>query len=433
MVFTIIYTNGDSETVKALIPVVHTASSDESLKSALTNAESGDTVALASGSYTLPTLADKQGVTIVGVDDGSTVIGGENVSTGYGSNFGKDTTIKNVTFSGTTNGVRYSYAKGGTSIFESCTFKGESTYGFHIDESNGATFIFNNCTFIGFNAFAGDLERVVFNNCTFLSNGYYGHTNIWSTGEFNNCTWGDNTSVGPRGDNAHLFFDGVEESYHHEFIGSVESMLAFAESVNEGSDSWQGQAVILVDDIDLEDVLWEPIGQTGDTQFKGTFDGNGHTIYNLNIDSSDKSGANYSTGLFGWLNGAVIKNVTVDGATVKGNHNVGVIAGYMETSGCTISSCTVMNAAITAKHVDDDQCGDKVGVIVGYAGNSGVKVENCTAINSTIVAGRDAGQIAGAAIVSNVAGCVAVNVRVSAAGDCTGANISNTTIGRGIG
>ena len=327
MVFTITYTNGDVETVKAFIPVVHTASSDESLQSALKNAESGDTVAVDSGNYTLPTLKDKQGVTIVGVDDGSTVIGGENTETGYSSNFGKDTTIKNVTFSGTTSGVRWSYANGGTSTFENCTFKGDSTYGFHIDQSNGATFIFNNCTFIGFNAFAGDLEKVIFNNCTFLSNGNYGHTNIWSTGEFNGCTFGDNTSVSPAGNSAHLFFDGVEESYHHEFIGSVESMLAFAKSVNEDGDSWKGQAVILLADIDLANVAWTPIGNTV-TKFEGTFDGKDHTIKNLTINTPDKS----NVGLFGYTVGGEIKNLTVENANVTGYLNVGVVAGTPYTS-----------------------------------------------------------------------------------------------------
>ena len=204
-----------NETVKDRLLAADTASKDyggytikimneltegEELSDVLVN---DATVFLPEGEYTLPSLGDKEGVTIVGGE--GTVIGGENASTGFGSNFGKDTTIKNVTFSGSTNGVRWSYANGGTSTFDNCTFKGDSTYGFHIDESNGATFIFNNCTFIGFNAFAGDLEKVVFNNCTFLHNGNYGHTNIWSVAEFNNCTWGENTSVS----GGTIYFDGA--------------------------------------------------------------------------------------------------------------------------------------------------------------------------------------------------------------------------------
>ena len=187
------------------------ASSSAELNSAIVN---GATIALTEGTYSLPTLNGKEGVVIIGTE--GTVIGGDNASTGFGSNFGKNTTIKNVTFSGTTNGVRYSYAQGGETVFENCTFAGGSTYGFHIDESKGATFTFNNCVFSGFNAFAGDLVSITFNNCTFEHNGSYGHTNIWSVAYFNNCTWGAGASAGPRGD-AKLYFNGVEESYLHEF------------------------------------------------------------------------------------------------------------------------------------------------------------------------------------------------------------------------
>lgn len=166
-----------------------------------------DTIMLGAGTYTLPTLSGKNGITIVGAE--GVVIGGENTATGFGGNFGQNTTIKNLNFIGSTNGVRSSYAQGGTTTFENCTFAGDSTYGFHIDESEGATFIFNNCTFSGFNAFAGDLEKVIFNNCTFLNNGNYGHTNIWSVAELNNCTFGEGTSIGPRGNSASITIDGV--------------------------------------------------------------------------------------------------------------------------------------------------------------------------------------------------------------------------------
>ena len=182
--------------------------STEELKKVINN---NTTIALTKGTYSLPSLSDKEGVVIIGAE--GTVIGGSNASTGFGSNFGKNTTIKNVTFLGTTNGVRWSYAKGGESTFENCTFAGGSTYGFHIDESKGATFTFNNCEFSGFNAFAGDLVKIAFNNCTFKHNGNYGHTNIWSVAYFNNCTWEANTSVS----GTTLYFNGVEENWKHNF------------------------------------------------------------------------------------------------------------------------------------------------------------------------------------------------------------------------
>ena len=392
-----------------------------------------NTIELPKGEYQMPSLADKESLTIIGAEDGSTVIGGENTTTGFGSNFGKDTTIKNLTFSGASNGVRYSYAKGGDTTFDNCTFAGGSTYGFHIDQSNSATFTFNNCTFIGFNAFAGDLVKVVFNNCTFLSNGNYGHTNIWSVAEFNNCTWGDNTSVGQgKGSNAKLYFNGVEESYHHEYIGSAESLFAFAESVNVGNDSWNGQKVILVADIDLENAPWTPIGQTGATEFKGIFDGQNHTIKNLYVDNTDKTDEYTSTGLFGWAeSGVTIQNVKVDGATVKGNHNVATLVGY--TYSAKIINCHVSNTTVVCTHANGDACGDKAGAIVGYAGPNAV-ITNCSASISTIVGGRDAGQVVGAGYSACVSGCSATEVSVSAGGDCNKeGNINNDIIGRLLG
>ena len=189
------------------------ADTNDDLKSAIAN---NAEVILVNGEFSLPTLAGKEGVTLIGTE--GTVIGGASASTGFArSNFGKDTTIKNVTFSGSSNGVRWSYAQGGTSEFENCTFAGDSTYGFHIDEAKGATFIFKNCTFIGFNAFASDLEKVAFENCTFLSNGNYGHTNIWSTAVLTDCTFGEGTSIGPRGDNANITIDGVQITDVMEF------------------------------------------------------------------------------------------------------------------------------------------------------------------------------------------------------------------------
>ena len=385
------------------------------------------TVVMPAGEFSLPSMSGKEGITIIGAADGSTVVGGENSSTGFGSNFGKNTTIKNVTFSGTSNGVRWSYANGGTSTFENCTFAGDSTYGFHIDESHGATFIFNNCTFSGFNAFAGDLVKVVFNNCTFLNNGNYGHTNIWSVAELNNCTFTDETSIS----GGKLYFNGVEESYHHEFIGSAESLFAFAESVNVGANSWNGQKVVLVADIDLNNAAWTPIGQTGATQFKGTFDGNGYTIYNLNVDSSAETGKHYSSGLFGWAeSGVTIKNVKIDGAKVVGNHNVAVIVGY--TYSGKISNCHVANAEIIGNHANDDACGDKVGLIAGYAGDES-RFTNCSGADSTVKSGRDAGQLIGAGYNVSLANCAATDVAVTAIGECTGANVNNTVIGRVMG
>ena len=213
-------------------------------------------------------------------------------------------------------------------------------------------------------------------------------------------------------------------------IYNAKGMQWFANEVNVNNNTFAYKTVKLNNDIDLNNENWVPVGQTGATQFVGTFDGNGKTISNLNIDQTAQEGANYSTGIFGWLNKATVKNVKVNGAKVKGNHNVGVIAGYLETSGCTIENCHVSNAVIECQVKNADANGDKCGAIVGHAGNAGVVVKDCTATNCTISAGRDAGQVVGAAKAVNVTGCSASNVTVTANGKGTGANIRNEVIGR---
>lgn len=216
------------------------------------------------------------------------------------------------------------------------------------------------------------------------------------------------------------------------YIGSADAMFAFANDVNKNGKNYAGKTVKLVEDIDLENKDWEPIGQAGSTEFKGVFDGQEKTISNLYIDSSDETGPNYSSGLFGWIesNGAVtVKNVTVSGATVIGHHNVAVIVGYLYG---TVENCHVTGATITCTHANDDACGDKAGVIVGYAGPAAdnVKIAKSSAKYCTVSAGRDAGQLIGLGYTASISELTANNVQVSATGDCTGANVNNNIIGR---
>jgi len=69
---------------------------------------------------------------------------------------------------------------------------------------------------------------------------------------------------------------------------------------------------------------FEPIGDEA-TPFTGSFDGQGHTISNLYINRL----AEDEVGLFGYTGtGATVQNVTITGATVMGNDDTGIMAGY---------------------------------------------------------------------------------------------------------
>ncbi len=101
---------------------------------------------------------------------------------------------------------------------------------------------------------------------------------------------------------------------------------------------------------------WEPIG-TSSTPFKGTFDGNGYDIINLQINNPT---GNYQ-GLFGYAQSSTIANVTLANSNIIGNKYVGGIIGY--TKWCTISNCC--NTAF----VTGAEC---VGGISGYDHSSSV-------------------------------------------------------------
>ena len=76
-----------------------------------------------------------------------------------------------------------------------------------------------------------------------------------------------------------------------------------------------------------------PIGNGN--SFDGTFDGCGHTISNLNINSSV-----FYVGLFGWVSSGIIQNVNLINAEVKGDNSnytgrlVGVLSG-------SVNNCSI--------------------------------------------------------------------------------------------
>ena len=93
-------------------------------------------------------------------------------------------------------------------------------------------------------------------------------------------------------------------------------------------------SAILMADIELTRE-WIPIGYGGgNNSYAGTFEGQGHTVSGLNAGSS----AGSYRGLFGYLKGATIKNLTVEGS-IGGTKtsNCGGIAGYTRNS--TIQNC----------------------------------------------------------------------------------------------
>ena len=108
----------------------------------------------------------------------------------------------------------------------------------------------------------------------------------------------------------------------------------------------------------VEEASWNPIGDSN--SFKGIFDGNGHTVSDLYINSSG-----YNLGLFGQVDGAEIKNVIVQGN----------VTGFYEEG--------------------NSQSGQYVGLVLG-TGTLNTKLENCKSV----------GSVAGYKYVGGIAGIV---------------------------
>ena len=151
---------------------------------------------------------------------------------------------------------------------------------------------------------------------------------------------------------------GTEESPYQ--ISTADELFWFASLVNgtlEGVEQNTAACAVLTADIDLSGQTWTPIGTSTSNYFKGTFDGGGHTISNLTINTD----ASY-VGLFGATSGATLKNVTLDEPQVQnsagGTSNTGALVGYMVGNG-TVEYCAVTNGSVSS-------AGQYVGGLIGY-------------------------------------------------------------------
>lgn len=142
----------------------------------------------------------------------------------------------------------------------------------------------------------------------------------------------------------------------------------------------------LANDISLDKGLWMPIGNTKYSWafFKGKFDGDGHTIYDMHICWKDNSGSWSAWGLFSVLNGQAsneagvcrVTNLIIDHAVVEkeegympvGNGlNIGILAGELVGGNSEISNIIIRKSNITDNKETYTTPEIAVGGIVGKA------------------------------------------------------------------
>lgn len=143
-------------------------------------------------------------------------------------------------------------------------------------------------------------------------------------------------------------------------------------------------------DIDLENISWTPIGIGYDGEdgkgeyncqtrmFFGVYDGNQHTIYNLNVEN------HIAAGLFGCVrnDGAEVCNLVVYGNINSDNDSGGITGGLHY--GAKITNCAF---------IGDVKGNLSIGGITGYI-NGGASIINCYH-NGNVTDGNNMGGIVG--------------------------------------
>ena len=216
----------------------------------------------------------------------------------------------------------------------------------------------------------GTFNGTVDNNGTITGgtfNGTVNNNGAITGGTFNSTVTG-----------THAFATGNGTETDPYLIYSAEGLKAFRDIVNSTNPA---ACAKLMNDIVLNDGTfdengnyssganpeeWTPIGvyrnSSDCTFYTGTFDGQGHTIKGLYVNVTATS--DFYAGLFGYLEGAVIRNLTVDGY-VQGVNNVGGIVGGTKAN-ATIENCR-NNCRVVCK---TEKFQLHAGGIAGFAANT---------------------------------------------------------------
>ena len=167
-------------------------------------------------------------------------------------------------------------------------------------------------------------------------------------------------------------------------VTSADGLMNVAELVNGGKTDIN---ITLDKNIDLTGKDWTPIGTSARNSYKGTFDGDGHTITGLTVTTNDED-----VGLFGHLNRAgTVKNVVMEGIQITSNQiNGGSIGGVVGFSWGTIENCSVSGSVSGTVYVG--------GVVGAQWGGSITGCSSSATVKGMVDVGGVVGQVNGTTI-----------------------------------
>lgn len=189
--------------------------------------------------------------------------------------------------------------------------------------------------------------------------------------------------------------DGSEDNAYQ--ISSAAELGYMSYCLAKDWNNYKNKYYKLTGDINLSAYKWIPMGSDSGA-FMGTFDGGDFSITNMKIDLNGGAATDRFAGLFGKIDSATVRNVTIgDGSTVTAHYtgSSGPI-GYGGVVGDASSSNTIENchsSASIAVTFSNDSLYAYAGGVVGYL-EKGI-VKNCS--NSGAVGGTSvvAGGVAG--------------------------------------
>ena len=184
-------------------------------------------------------------------------------------------------------------------------------------------------------------------------------------------------------------------------IRSASEFIDFANKVNSGTNNYEGETVYLTNDLDFADYSssFVPVGKSNDANtFRGTFDGQGHIISNLNVSSDEFP----FLGVFGYSTGTTIKNLVVDeSCSFESNYSTdnynSIIGGILGQCYPTDGECVVENCVNMAsiKYTGTTSLASYLGGIVGKITpvNYDTSIANCVNYGSISSASPSLNQI----------------------------------------
>ncbi len=197
-------------------------------------------------------------------------------------------------------------------------------------------------------------------------------------------------------------------------IATKNDLYRLANIVNVSRNECSGITFLQTQDI-VCDASYTPIGyyssENGYAYFRGTYDGQGHTVSGITITRTGDTSADMYIGLFGYIYEGTVQNVVLANSTFTGYRYVGGIAGNIDWG--TVRNCRV-ESSVTIRAGNSPA--EKFGGVVGYIYGSEALMTGCVSaatIENNGLTCNDCGGIGGDVANCTLKDCLYIGTSVT--------------------